>query len=219
VQLVQVAPASAGRQRLDAEELALKTRTEWADSGEAAGWLPRTEPDTVGALRAGDAVLVHPFVRAWSLDRELAGEGYIEPEGEAADTPDILAANSTPHRFRIYAHWIDGEPAAIERMVDGICVRSLGFALPGEGDALLRPEFQRFLAALEEPCGIPTNYEPLPSDFMAELAGPEERASREDIARADFRTTPLMPWLLGTALLIALAEMALRRRQRGGGVR
>jgi hypothetical protein len=193
VRLVPVArarPAGAG----DGERRPHPVRIEWADSGRAAGWLPRAVPDTVGAVRSGDVVLVHPFPRRWRL--ALADEAAGETLG------------------RVYAWWSDGEPAAFERLENGACVRTIGFAIPEDGDVRLRPAFQQFLAGLQEPCGEPEAYDPLPDEFMAALAGPASRASADDVERADLRTTPLMPWLLGAALLVALMEMVARRRRR-----
>lgn len=163
-------------------------RVTWADSGATTLWTARTPPDTVGAVRAGDAVLVYPFVRRW---RPVA---------------------APPKPTRVLARWVDGEPAAFERaMADG-CVRSLGFSPPAEGDALLRPEFQRFIASLDAPCGELRDFTPLPESVMASLRGAGPLAPTAAIARRIQRVTPLMPWLLGAGALLLLLEAVVRRR-------
>ena len=109
-------------------------RVEWADSGATGFWEPRATPDTVGAVRANDAVMVHSFVRRWQPGPGASAEGT---------------------ETRVYARWMDGEPAAFERATAGGCVRSVAIPLPTEGDAVLRPDFQRFLAGLGGVCGEP----------------------------------------------------------------
>ncbi len=163
-------------------------RVEWADSGATALWAARPTPDTVGAVRAGDAVLVYPFGRRW----------------RPASAPDSLT--------RVLARWADGEPAALERATAGGCVRSVAFTLPTEGDALLRPEFQRFTASLGAPCGEPRELTPLPTSVMASLRGAGPLAPTAAIARRIERVTPLMPWLLGAGALLLLLESVVRRR-------
>ncbi|MGH7577126.1 MAG: BatA domain-containing protein, partial [Longimicrobiales bacterium] len=218
-------------------------RIEWADSvaggvfgpiGDSADardgdvtharyWTAREPPDTIAAVRVGDVVLIHPFVRRWDL--------------AAAEDSDA----------RIIGRWADGAPAAIEQprespesgqprgpgRRDGRragapgaaehigasaagCVRSFGFSLPAEGDVPLRPEFQRFRAALTAPCGEPRDFTPLPATVMASLAGAERPlAATVGIGRRVERATPLTPWLLIAAALCAAIELLVRRRGRG----
>ncbi|MYI06727.1 MAG: hypothetical protein F4059_05270, partial [Gemmatimonadetes bacterium] len=136
---VAAAPAEPGNART-------AERVEWADSGAIGLWTQRETPDTIGGVRAKDAVMVYPLVRRW------------QPAADAGQT-------------RVYARWMDGEPAAFERATADGCVRSVSFTLPTEGDAILRPDFQRFLAELEGPCGDPRDMTPLSGDFMATFAG------------------------------------------------
>jgi hypothetical protein len=165
-----------------------KVVVEWADSGANGVWTGRGAADTIGAVRAGDAVLVYPFVRQWR------------------------AAAQADSSRRVYARWMDGEPAAFERAMAKGCVRSLAIPLPTEGDALLRPDFQRFLAGLSAPCGATADLTPLTAEFLKTFHGDGPLAASNAIARRTQRVTVLMPWLLGAALLFALVELVARRR-------
>ena len=174
-------------------------RIEWADSGATAMWVPRDPPDTIGGVRALDAVMVHSFVRRWR-------------PATAADTGADPAAPEDAADVRVYARWMDGEPAAFERATPGGCVRSLAIPLPTEGDAILRPDFQRFLAGLEDPCGEPADLSPLSDSFMEAFRGDGPLAPASLVERQIRRVTPAVPWILAFALLVALAEIWLRRR-------
>lgn len=166
----------------------------WADSGSTAMWEKRATRDTIGAVRAGDAVLVFPFERRWRL----------------VLTPD----SATDATTRVYARWSDGEPAAIERRVGVDCIRSLGISMPTEGDAVLRPEFVRFTEALARPCGPSHHFAPLPAKLMSVIEGGRALTPTSALAPRSTNMTPLVPWLLAGALLIALLELYVRRRSR-----
>ena len=180
VTVVHVA-AAVGSSRPDSVQV------EWADSGASAFWSPRGTPDTIGAARAGDAVMVDPFVRGW----------------RPAAAPDSLT--------RIFARWVDGEPAGFEQATPTGCVRSIAIPLPTVGDALLRPDFQRFLSGLTSLCGEPRNFAPLPAPFMASFRGEGPLAPAVAIIRRVERVTPLMSWLLGAGALLALFELVVLR--------
>lgn len=140
--------------------------------------------DTVGAVTAGDVTLVAPFVRAADA-----------PRGEVAR-----------------AWWVDGAVAASEAPLGAGCVRSVALPTAGAGDLALRPRFHALVGALLAPCGGARD--------LAPLGDPEAAALRGDGApvvalRADpARRSPLTPWLLGAALALLVAELAVR--QRGG---
>jgi len=163
-------------------------KVEWADSSGSVLWARRPRPDTVTAVRAGDAVMVHPFVRRWQ------------------------AAVEADSATRVYARWVDGEPAAFERMSPTQCIRTIAIPLPTSGDALLRPGFQRFLSSLVAPCGHPMALAPLPSSFMEIIRGIGPLVATGSVERQDARATPVAPWLLGVAALLALVEITVRRR-------
>ena len=187
IDAVRVAGAPA-----EPDEARTAERVEWADSGATGLWTQRETPDTIGGVRANDAVMVYPFVRRW------------EP------APDAMESDTG--ETRVYARWIDGEPAAFERATAGGCLRSVAIPLPAEGDAILRPDFQRFLGALEGPCGEPRDMTPLTDEFMTGFVGGGALAPASQVPRRVMRTTPAVPWLLGFALVVALAELWLRRR-------
>lgn len=176
-------------------ETTRRPRIEWADSVASTLWVPRAHIDTIGAVRAGDAVLVFPFVRRWQLSA----------------TQDTIANAKT----RVYARWSDGEPAAVERMTGAGCVRSLAVSIPTAGDAILRPEFVRLADALTEPCGEVRNLGPLPAVFMAALEGESHLAPSSSVKPRATRMTPLVPWLLVAASVLALLELLVRRRADG----
>ncbi|MFL5582398.1 MAG: BatA domain-containing protein [Gemmatimonadaceae bacterium] len=162
---------------------------EWADSAASPDWRRRARADVPGALRAGDAVLVAPLARAW--------------------------AHVPRDSSRVAARWTDGEPAAVERSVPGGCVRELGFALPTAGDVALRPDAERVLARLRTaPCAGRADPTPMSDAAVQALAGAGRLARASDFPAAARRGSPLAPWLLGGALLLALAELPLRRARR-----
>ena len=195
VTLVRLAAATGVSSQAPAGERAVvRPRIEWADSGATTTWVPRARMDTIGAVRAGDAVLVFPFVRRWQL----------------AAVQDTAARENT----RVHARWSDGEPAAVERVVGAGCVRSLAIPMPTAGDAILRPEFVRFVEALAAPCGAAHDFSPMPPELMTALAGGPRLAPSSALTPRATRMTPLVPWLLAGALLLALLELLVRRRHR-----
>jgi len=166
-----------------------RVRIQWVDSGATTGgvaWSARAHPDTVGAVRAGNTVLVYPFVRHWRLSAPL---------------------DST---MRVYARWVDGTPAAIERVSNGSCTRSVAFSMPTAGDAILRPTFARFLDGLGAPCSALRDIVPLPPEYLVAFAGPANRVAIAKIKPPVARITSWVPWLLGAALLLALLELLVR---------
>ena len=180
---------------------------EWADSGATGLWMERQPPDTVGAVRVADAVMIYPFTRRWRPSPEVNARPWTH------SSPDTGGAT------RVYARWLDGEPAGFERETPGGCTRSIAVTLPSEGDAILRTDFRRFLAGLGGPCGEAGDGSPLPDTFVTAFQGSESLAPTSRIEPPVQRTTPAVPWLLGLALLVALWELWLRRRMADKGGR
>jgi hypothetical protein len=201
IDAVRVAAAPAAL-----DEARTAERIEWADSGSTGLWTARDTPDTIGGVRANDAVMVYPFVRRWHA---VPGVGRESSGGEGSENG---AGPADGAETRVYARWMDGEPAAFERATADGCMRSVAIPLPTEGDAILRPDFQRFLAELEGPCGEPRDMTPLSGDFMAAFSGDGALAPASQVPRRVMRTTPAVPWLLGFALVAALVELWFRRR-------
>lgn len=172
------------RGSLDAESSA------WARGGARVlvHWPERPGPpaDTVGAVIAGDAVVVAPFPRT------------IMPDSSG----------------RVVARWVDGTPAAVETAIGPGCIRSVAIAVPSRGDLVLEPRFARLVAALTEPCGGATGFAAIDARRMAALAGLASagRAPRAAIAQAETIPSPLAPWLFGIALVVLGVEMAVRRK-------
>jgi hypothetical protein len=156
---------------------------QWPSDGHAPGTVARATPDTVGAVVAAGLAVVAPFERRWRF-----------------------AAISAPGTH-VVARWVDGEPAAVEHD----CKRDVAIAAPAAGDVVLRPEYERLVQAMHAPCGRSSE-----GDRIGDLAslrgdGPARIATRA-IAPLARQRAPLVPWLLGAALLAALGELAIRRR-------
>lgn len=204
---VEVVRVGGGGADADGARTTDAVRVEWADSTASAYWTERETPDTIAGVRAHDAVMVYPFVRRWrpaaTNPPTLAAADPVSPNADPA--PPAPAP-------RVYARWMDGEPAAFERADGDGCVRSIAIPLPTEGDAVLRPAFQRFLAGLNDPCGEPGDPSPLSDDFVTAFAGDGPLAPTSEIGRQVRRVTPAVPWILALALLVALAEHWARRR-------
>ena len=162
-------------------------KLEWPDSGNSSGWKRRLHADTVGAVRVGETVVVFPFERRWQLDGSVA----------------------TP--VRVYARWADGEPAIVQRSVNADCIRSIALSLPNDGDAILRPEFERFIAALSAPCEEIPRIAPMSDGAQADLSGQGSLAPRAAVVARSHGQTPLTPWLFGAATLLLLLELLVRR--------
>ena len=159
----------------------------WPAAAAPAGWSARPAPDTVGAVIAGETALVAPLVRRWRL---------ASPGG------------------RVIARWLDGEPAATERALGAGCIRDVAIEIPTRGDLVFRPSFGDFLRALAAPCAGAGAGAPMGPDDLRMLAGAGPLAPSARIAPAERLSTPLVPWLLGAALLLALAELLVRRGAR-----
>jgi hypothetical protein len=157
----------------------------WPVDGRAPGTVARSVPDTVGAVVAGGIAVVAPFERRWRL--------------------------SAPGR--VVARWVDGEPAAIERDRDGGCERDVAVAVPAVGDIALRPAFQRFQDAMRAPCG-PLDARPGTTSELDALRGQgSARIGARAMRGAEAVPVPLVPWLLAGAILVALAELIVRRQR------
>lgn len=160
--------------------------------------IARPRIDTIGAVVAGGDVLVAPFARRW-----------------------VYPADSL-RGATVVARWVDGDPAAVESRAGTpatvSCVRSVAIPVDSTGDLVLRPDFTRLRRRLLGPCGTAAVTIDPSSPALAQLI-----AGSGALARADLFPEPpsvpssLAPWLLGAAIVLAVAELALRRRA-GGGV-
>ena len=165
----------------------LAAKTEWADSGSSRIWTARGKADTIGGIAFAGQAIIYPFERKWRL-----------APGDTA--------------VRVTGRWIDGEPAIVEKATPDGCVRSISVPLPAKGDAVLRPSFARFLDDVSAPCRR-ADVSPLTPDAVAALGGESHLAPAAAFAPESARMTPLGPWLLVAALVLALLELFVRRRR------
>jgi aerotolerance regulator-like protein len=165
-----------------------------ADADE--GWVGRAPVDTVGALIAGDVVVVAPFERVLAYSR---------------------GTNRASQAARVKARWVDGEPAAVDFLTGAGCIRSVAIPVPSRGDLILRPQFARLVEELLGPCGeedSSTRGEPSIAAFPGEPATRGVVSSRVIPATEDV-APPISIWLLVSAVCFALGEFVVRRRVSG----
>lgn len=157
--------------------------------------VPRAVPDSSFALVLGDGaaaeVTVAPFARRWTFP------------------PDSM------QRVTVLARWTDGEPAALEWRDASACVRSSTVALDSVGELTLRPSVARFRAALSARC-TDAGGARWSAAQVAAFAGRRAPARASLLPAAEGTSTPLVPWLLGFALLCVAAESVLRRDRSAG---
>jgi Aerotolerance regulator N-terminal len=175
----------------------------WPSDGHAPGTIARTTRDTVGAVVAAGIAVVAPFERRWRLTTIDSARGQV------------------------VARWVDGEPAAVERAsspgdTTAACERDVAVAIPTAGDVVLRPEYQRFVDAMRAPCGgsggavAGDSGRSIGSDLDALRGQGPTRIAARAVAAASVVRVPLVPWLLGAALVAALGELVVRRRRSHG---
>lgn len=176
----------------------------WAVAGHAlvvwpsatpSGWPARRVADTVFAVTAPGA---HGAM-GWSLPPATV----VAP----------LARTVAPPPGRVVARWSDGEPAATELSLGSGCVRAVAVPVPSVGDLALTPAFGRFVRRMVEPCGAVTGGSAVGDSVLAATI-PAAPPPGADLAARKATVMPrssLTPWLLGLALLAALAELVVRR--------
>jgi hypothetical protein len=159
---------------------------QWPADAHVLGARPRVPVDTARAVVAGGAVVVAPFERRWLVDTVKA---------------------------RVVARWVDGAPAAVERLDGAACVRDVAIPLPAEGDLVLRPEFRRFEAVLKRPCGRA-------GDAGRGVVAPwvTDSALPRRVPSSALRTGTIPPsqfamWLLGLAALALVLELIVRPKR------
>ncbi len=165
----------------------VKPTVTWVTSSRPPGAVERATRDTVGAVLAGNALLVASFERHWKYPADsLRGAEII-------------------------ARWVDGEPAAIEQEAGKTCNRSFAVPVTTVGDLVIRDDYKRFVAAISGDCVAKTATIPASADKVARLAGSGGLAPREAFQpRSDVHST-LASWLLGLAIAAAIAELFVRR--------
>ena len=161
----------------------------WPADGHAPDAGARNPVDTARAVIAGRAVLVAEMPRRWQFD-----------------STQLRVAGT-----EVIARWADGEPAAIERSTAGGCTRDVVVPKPVAGDLMLRPEYQRFTAVFDAPCGQALrSANPVIAPWVVDSAMPRHIATRA-LADASLAPTLLTKWCLGLGLLVLLIELLVRR--------
>jgi hypothetical protein len=150
-----------------------------------SAWASRGAIDAIGAVTASTATVVARFPRPW-----------------------ILAG-------RAVARWADGEPAAVERVSGGGCIREVGVLVDQSSDLALRAPFRRFVEQLLAPCGGARGPTPASAVDIAVLAGHGVLAPAAAFRGSNVERSAATPWLLALGAAMLVAELAVRRpRQR-----
>lgn len=150
----------------------------------------RATRDTIGGVMTSDgSLVVSAFERRWSYPADsLRGA-------------------------QVVARWIDGEPAALEWNEGTGCTRSVAVPVTAVGDLVIRRDFVKFVESQSGSCAGAIAPTPMTPQQLAMIEGSGGLAPREAFRpRADAHSW-LAPWLLGLALLGALAELFVRRRK------
>ena len=160
----------------------------WPAARVAPAWPARVPSDTVGAVvtfQPDPITVVASFARSWRL-------------GAASG--------------RVRARWIDGDPAVVEHQMGGGCIRDAAIPVPATGDLVLRPEFGDLITALVRPCGdMWRAVSPSTQAAVAMIAGTGPLLTSDSIDPATGAEEPVVPWLLGAALVLIAAEALVRR--------
>ena len=167
---------------------------------------------------------------------DTSGAPRLAAEGLAVGDDVIVAALGrlpTLPKGRVVARWADANAAAVEEALGAGCVRTVGVVLPSAGDLSLHPPFQRLARGLLAPCGFASAEQVADSAAVAMLAsaatpgtstagastagastaGARTRmASASELRASVEHPSPIARWLLATALVLALAELAVRAR-------
>ncbi|MEO8335270.1 MAG: BatA domain-containing protein [bacterium] len=196
---------------------ALERRLPAADPlGPAMASTPATSTVETRLVRSTPTPADSAFVRNGGTVVRWDSTSAAHPvaEGLAVGDEVIVAAlgrRPVAASGRVVARWADGTAAASETQLEKGCLRDVGVALPMAGDLALHPPFQRIVRALLTPCGFRVAETGADTATMTWLAGATTNAARADVLRGDnVRSSPLTPWLLGLALLLALTELAVR---------
>lgn len=175
----------------------------WPGDPALLGWIARAVTDTVGAVMAAERV-------------QGIATGFTPPPHEALLIAPFerrftaAVSGAAGQNEIVVARWVDGEPAGIEHPMGAGCIREIAIPIEERGDLALRPELGDLLLAVAAPCGGARSFVPASGEIRAALAGSGALriATRPPPARA--AVPPLVPWLLGAALILALLELLLR---------
>lgn len=175
----------------------------------------RRAPSTADSTWARESERVLVF---WPLPRDAApkdpapiADGVTAFGLHPATIVAPLVRLPTPRPSRVIARWRDGAVAATESPLAAGCIRSIGVGIPIAGDLTLRAPFDRFLAAIVEPCGGARGR--VVADSLAQhLAGGTQLASAGRLAAGVTADSGVAALLLALALAALAIEWLLRRR-------
>jgi aerotolerance regulator-like protein len=160
---------------------------DWPVNNRPRGALSRAKIDTIGGVISGSSIVVSAFPRKW-----------------------FYPADSI-HGALVIARWTDGEPAAVEWRRGNGCVRSVSVPVNPVGDLVLSTAFLRFTGAMTRSCTGHAQFIEASQTELSVLAGRGGLAARDAFRPRDDVRSILAPWLLGLALLAAIAELFVRR--------
>lgn len=161
----------------------------WPASARPARGVARPVVDTVGGVTTGDNLVVSAFERRWEF------------------IPDSISG------AEVIARWTDGEPAAVEWGRSSGCTRSVLVPVTSAGDLVIREDFRKLVTALAGPCVSQAPFVPADARAIAMLTGSGGLASRNAFQPRGDTHSWLAPWLLAIALVLAIAEIFVRRRK------
>lgn len=164
----------------------------WPASARPMGSVARPVVDTVGGVTTGEDLVVSAFERRWE---------FIADSISGAE---------------VIARWTDGEPAAVEWSRSSGCTRSVLVPVTSAGDLVIREDFGKLVTALAGPCVAQAPFVPADAQEIAMLTGSGGLASRNVFQPRGDTHSWLAPWLLAIALVLAIAEIFVRRRKAQG---
>lgn len=165
------------------------TMISWPASARPIGSVARSVVDTIGGVTTGANLVVSAFERRWMF------------------SPDSI------RDAEVIARWTDGEPAAVEWSTSSGCTRSVLVPVTSAGDLVIRADFTKLVTALAGLCAWQAPFIRADAGAIAMLQGLGGLASRNVFQSRGATHSWLAPWLLGTALALAIAEIFLRRRK------
>jgi hypothetical protein len=114
----------------------------------------------------------------------------------------------------VIARWADGAPAARESTLGSGCIRNIGFDVPDLGDFVLTTSFQRLVSVLIAPCGGHFDRSIAADSVIAALSAAPAIRGAGRLPDESSGPNRLAALLMALAILLALAELALRRGTR-----
>lgn len=162
---------------------------DWPVSLRPARATAASKVDTIGAVVAGNSIVVSAFPRRWTFAADSIGDA------------------------RVIARWTDGEPAAIEWIQNKSCIRSVAVPVNPVGDFALQATFTRFAQSMAGPCSADQVSLSASPAQIASLTATGSLAPRDAFEPRDDVRSTLAPWLIGLGLVAAIAELFVRRRK------